>query len=56
MVHLTAQEKSLASKLVPPVEKIDNDFFSKIDNHQKKILLTILLKLSSEEHAKNCIK
>jgi MarR family transcriptional regulator, organic hydroperoxide resistance regulator len=41
-VSLTKKGKTLASKLVPIVEKVDSDFFETISKNDQKILLSFL--------------
>lgn len=45
-VHLTAKGRAMTFKLVPIVEKIDQDFFSILSRTQQRSFITILGKLA----------
>ncbi|OGT37599.1 MAG: hypothetical protein A3F11_10215 [Gammaproteobacteria bacterium RIFCSPHIGHO2_12_FULL_37_14] len=47
-VHLTAKGKSLASKLVPIVEKIDEKFFGVVGKKDQKQLINLLNDITSK--------
>src|SRR3990167_9993419 len=46
-IYLTNKGKKLASKLVPLVERIDEDFFEVIKNNHRKLFIDILNELVS---------
>jgi len=50
VVKLTADGKSMASELVPVVERIDAEFFGKIPDHDQESLIHILNKLAVVSH------
>lgn len=50
VVKLTAEGKSMASKLVPVVEQIDAEFFGSISGHDKQSLIQILNQLTTVNH------
>jgi DNA-binding MarR family transcriptional regulator len=47
IVNLTKKGKSLVQKLVPIVEKIDEEFFGKVSKKEQQMLIDILVKLTS---------
>lgn len=47
-VQLTTKGKNLARTLVPIVEKIDADFFNKLDKQNQKFLIKILKQLNQQ--------
>lgn len=47
-VHLTTEGKAMASKLVPIVEKIDEEFFGVMDRTNQQSLINILADLVSK--------
>ena len=51
-VCLTPKGKAMAAKLVPIVEKIDEDFFGHVSKTDQKLLITILIKLISNYETK----
>ena len=48
----TPKGKAMAAKLVPIVEKIDEDFFGHVSKTDQKLLITILIKLISNYETK----
>lgn len=46
VVKLTTEGKSMASKLVPVVERIDAEFFGSLPDHDQQSLIQILNKLA----------
>lgn len=46
-IELTKKGNVLIQKLIPIVEKVDQDFFSSIKNHSQKNLATTLSKLTA---------
>ena len=48
LVHLTKEGTSLIQKLVPAIEKIDEEFFGRLPGTEQKSLIGIMQKLSKE--------